>query len=282
MSHPIPYGAAVTIYRPMMLAGEYLTSAPTIAAGDVQISKDGGAFANVATLPTWSNGQLAIALSATEAEAEQITLRWVDQTASKEWDDDAAVLVTAGNASALLPNTNVAMRGTDGANTTTPPTAAAIADQVWDEPRSGHTTAGSYGQHTGDAAMRGTDGANTSAPPPAAAVADAVWDEALSGHATAGSAGKALTDVDAAAPDLAIDSSVDDASASTTQFVAAAGLSATDEFYVGMVLVFTSGTLAKLTRPVVDYDGATRRITVSPALPVAPADTNTFLMLGRG
>jgi hypothetical protein len=33
-----------------------------------------------------------------------------------------------------------------GANTTTPPTAAAVADAVWDEAYSGHTTAGTFGK----------------------------------------------------------------------------------------------------------------------------------------
>lgn len=33
-----------------------------------------------------------------------------------------------------------------GANTTTPPTAAAIADQVWDEAKAGHVGAGSFGE----------------------------------------------------------------------------------------------------------------------------------------
>lgn len=33
-----------------------------------------------------------------------------------------------------------------GANTTTPPTVGAIADQVWDEARSGHVTAGTFGE----------------------------------------------------------------------------------------------------------------------------------------
>ncbi len=65
---------------------------------------------------------------------------------------------------------NTDMRGTDGANTVVPPTAAANADAVWDEERSGHTTSGTYGQNTGDAAMRGTDGANTVAPDPAGTV----------------------------------------------------------------------------------------------------------------
>ena len=37
-------------------------------------------------------------------------------------------------------------RGTDSANTTTPPTVGAIADAVWDEARSGHATAGTFGE----------------------------------------------------------------------------------------------------------------------------------------
>lgn len=44
------------------------------------------------------------------------------------------------------------------------PTAAAIADAVWDELRAAHVDVGSYGEFTGDAAMRGTDGANTTVP----------------------------------------------------------------------------------------------------------------------
>ena len=42
--------------------------------------------------------------------------------------------------------TNTDMRGTDGAYTGTPPTAAAIADAVFDEALSGHTTAGTAGK----------------------------------------------------------------------------------------------------------------------------------------
>lgn len=42
--------------------------------------------------------------------------------------------------------TNTDMRGTDSAYTGTPPTAGAIADSVWDELQSAHTTAGSFGE----------------------------------------------------------------------------------------------------------------------------------------
>jgi hypothetical protein len=42
--------------------------------------------------------------------------------------------------------TNTDMRGTDSAYTGTPPTAGAIADAVWDEATSGHSTAGTAGK----------------------------------------------------------------------------------------------------------------------------------------
>jgi len=46
--------------------------------------------------------------------------------------------------------TNTDMRGTNSANTTTPPTAAAVADAVLDEAMSGHTTADSLGLFLND------------------------------------------------------------------------------------------------------------------------------------
>lgn len=58
------------------------------------------------------------------------------------------------------------------------PTAAAIADAVWDEAISGHTGSGSTGE-----ALSGASA------PSAATVADAVWDEARSGHTSAGTFG---------------------------------------------------------------------------------------------
>lgn len=63
---------------------------PTLATGDVKISKDGGAFANLTTLPTVtpaSGVRVAIALSATECEATRLTITFIDQTSPKEWED---------------------------------------------------------------------------------------------------------------------------------------------------------------------------------------------------
>jgi hypothetical protein len=94
------------------------------------------------------------------------------------------------------------------------PTAAANADAVWDEVRSGHTTVGTFGEvveaadiadavweealadheatvgSTAEAlATAGGSGAS------AADIADAVLDEAMSGHVTAGTLGKAVADI---------------------------------------------------------------------------------------
>ena len=72
---------------------------------------------------------------------------------------------------------------------------AELADAIWDEAQSGHTTAGTFGRYL-DAAVSGA-----ASPPTAAAIADAVWDEALSGHLLAGSAGDALNDAGGAQAD---------------------------------------------------------------------------------
>ena len=63
-------------------------ASPTLAAGDVQISKDGGAFVNITTLPTAIGGgpTLTVALSADEMDADRIVVRFQDATGA-EWCD---------------------------------------------------------------------------------------------------------------------------------------------------------------------------------------------------
>lgn len=63
---------------------------PTIAAGDFKVSKDGGALTNLATLPVVEPSgsvMVKIALSATEMNADNVTVVAIDQTATKEWAD---------------------------------------------------------------------------------------------------------------------------------------------------------------------------------------------------
>jgi hypothetical protein len=108
-----------------------------------------------------------------------------------------------------LPNADYFVVG----DYTAPPTANAIADQVWDEAQADHLTAGSMGKWINDIALYGsavfsameidgltyrfTTNALELSPtggsaPTASQVADAVWDEAISGHLTSGSTGAAL------------------------------------------------------------------------------------------
>lgn len=89
---------AFTLYLPFRTWGtSEWRATPTIAAGDVQVSIDGGAFANTATLPaeTPASGKaMKIALSAAEMNGDAIVVRCVDQTANKEWEDTGEVIYT--------------------------------------------------------------------------------------------------------------------------------------------------------------------------------------------
>ncbi len=72
-------------------------SNPTIASGDFKISKDGGAFANLTTLPSVSPASgvaVAVSLSATEMNADNIIVVAQDQTSPKEWSDFAFSIPT--------------------------------------------------------------------------------------------------------------------------------------------------------------------------------------------
>ncbi len=75
----------------------------------------------------------------------------------------------------------------DNAGGGSAPTAAEIADAVWDEALAGHLGAGSTGEALDNAGAAST-------PPTAAEVADAVWDEDATGHQTQGSFGQAIGD----------------------------------------------------------------------------------------
>lgn len=101
------YGVATTIFFPLIdKGGTDLESTPvTIASGDIKISKDGGAFANTATssFVHVAGGIYYIPLTATEMEAKQIILKVVDQTGTKEWEDQIIIITTCNHASAEIP-----------------------------------------------------------------------------------------------------------------------------------------------------------------------------------
>ena len=63
---------------------------PTLAAGDVKVVKDGGASANVTTLAAVEPASgvfVTLFLSATEMNADVVSVSFIDQTSPKEWSD---------------------------------------------------------------------------------------------------------------------------------------------------------------------------------------------------
>ena len=196
--------------------------------------------------------------------------------------------------------------------TNVPPlTAAAIADAIWDEATSGHTTSGTFGEQckTDIASILAAGGAS------AASIADAVWDEATSGHTTGGTFGQQCkTDIDAILVDTGstlpattftanvkqINGSSDSAdqlalscgqiipaqvetsgfTPTTTKFVTdTAALSTNINHYLGRIIIFTSGNLAGQAQEITAYmDGADKKFTTS-AWTEAPADTDNFVIV---
>ena len=235
------YGEATVVSFPLVDAGsnDFESTPVTFAAGDTQIAKDEGAFANTTNNPAHEgNGIYSLSLTATEMQAARIVVTIID-SATKAWEDQSVIISTYGNASAQhafdLDSATVNLSSTtetqiDAIETDTnelqtddvpgliaalnDPSAASIADAVWDEASAGHTDAGKAGQQLWtdlDAVLADTNELQTDDvpgliaalnDPSAASIADAVWDEASAGHTDAGKAGQQLwTDLDAVLAD---------------------------------------------------------------------------------
>ena len=166
------------------------------------VSKDGGTNASATnTAAAVGNGLYSLELTAAETGAALVGVSATSATASVVVNplivfttDGAVPPQEAGTSGGLgtvdASNRIAGIQGTindlDGL-----PTAATIADQVWDEATSGHTSAGSYGKAVGDGVTTWVTatGFNTTTPPTVEAIADQVWDEAQSGHTTSGTFG---------------------------------------------------------------------------------------------
>ena len=91
----IPWGTAYTFRAPIVKAGStnyaIVGTDWTPAAGDVKISKDGGAFANIATLPSTvtlsGSAAWSWTLSAAETEATEVVIQVIDQDVTKVIQD---------------------------------------------------------------------------------------------------------------------------------------------------------------------------------------------------
>lgn len=97
-SLPPVKGAAFTFDMSLVsvAAPDVFQTSVTLAAGDITVSKSGGDFANITTLPTeiGTTGVLPVALSTTEMDADRVTVRFHD-AAGAEWQDALVTLFTA-------------------------------------------------------------------------------------------------------------------------------------------------------------------------------------------
>lgn len=159
--------------------GDVFQTSVTLAAGDVQVSKDGGAFSNITSLPTEisSTGVLIVALTATEMNADRITVRFHD-AAGDEWKDRLVNIFTETVQINDLATSTALQTVDDNVDAILVDTGTTLDDKI-------------------DAIKAKTDTipadpAETSDIPSAASVADAVWDELLADHEIAQSAGAYL------------------------------------------------------------------------------------------
>jgi hypothetical protein len=114
MSETAKYNTATILYTVLLAYGTRSAKVnPTLAAGDIQISKDGGAYANLATLPDLTPASLdnvRIQLSATEMQCKVAIIRFKDQTSPREWDEQRVSVTTWGHPSAYDPSKNDVIR----------------------------------------------------------------------------------------------------------------------------------------------------------------------------
>lgn len=112
------YATEFIFYMPLvMTASEDYQDAPAIAAGDFQVSTDGGDFDNIDTIPVVTPAateQVKVTVSIAEMTGKQVNIRIIDPT-TKEWQPDWITVATYGHTNAQHPDMGITMRGTDNA-----------------------------------------------------------------------------------------------------------------------------------------------------------------------
>jgi hypothetical protein len=176
----------------------------------------------------------------------------------------------------------------------TAPTAAANADAVWDEARSGHVAAGSFGEYVVSdagsglssnasillrptthslATVRGIENvANIpSGGSTPAQIADAVWDEAMSAHTGLGTFGLASQVASAGSVSRG---------GSTSVITLGSGETTVDDVHIGAFLAVQYPDGTWVGGIVDDYDGSDQSVALRSALPVSASSTTYVLFQG--
>ncbi len=119
------------------------------------------------------------------------------------------------------------------------------------------------------AGLTAADDAVIAAIPSAATTADAVWDEARSGHLAIGSFGQGAQSISGTAT-----------AGGASTITLAAGASAVDDQYNGLIVCILGGTGEGQSAPVADYVGATKVATITGAWVVQPDNTSVYALVG--
>lgn len=150
------YGTAWTLHGYQLVdqsTGQYKVT-PTLASGDFKLEKDGGAAANLATLPSVApaaGSSIDIPFSAAEMQGKHIVLRAVD-AAGAEWNDDAIHIFTVGDPNAYIPFD--LFTGTVGLSAAS---QGAVTGGVWDEIVANHLLPDTFGAKEAETSVAVSD-----------------------------------------------------------------------------------------------------------------------------
>ena len=145
MNYLAKYGEGWTLHGYQLVdrsTGQYKVT-PTLAAGDFKVEKDGGAAANLATIPAVApagGSSLDITFSASEMQGKHIVLRLVD-AAGAEWNDDAIQILTFGD-----PNAAYEFDWSSPTVALSEASQLAVSGSTWDELIANHELVGTTGE----------------------------------------------------------------------------------------------------------------------------------------
>ena len=243
---------------------------------------------------------LSAAVTGTDITDDSIIAQLVSASATADWDD---FVNTTDSLQAIRDRGDTSwITG----NTTTPPTAAAIADAVWDESTTGHTTSGTFGEQVktdvdailadtnelqGDWANGGrldvildarasqttadaieTDTQDIQGRLPAALVSGRMSSDAVSISGSTTAADRLEASV------LTIVSGTAQTGTLSTTVMTSDLSEATDDHYNGRIIIWTSGVLQNQATDITDYSGTNGTLTYT-AVTEAPSNGDTFIII---
>lgn len=255
---------------------------PTLAAGDFKISKDGGAFANLGTLPDVdpdSGKAVKVTLSQTETNADNIQIIGSDAAGAEWCDIFINIQTTARNIDDLAWPT------TTGRSIDVTTTGEVGLD--WANIGSPTTTVGLSGTTVKTATDVETDTQDIQARLPAALVSGRI-DASVGAMASGVVTATAVADGAIDRATFAADTGLQTTRSNTAQAGAAgtitldASASAVDDFYKGELIYLTGGTGVGQVRICTAYVGSTKVATITPNWATNPDNTSTFAVLPDG